>query len=99
MILNKENVSRACFNYGYVAVAYLLMELENAGRYEECAVLYEGLVFVREKYDLDFGTRYNNQMIDQYKKYLQETSNKPILNTLNNIPQYAQQVKEYLSIK
>lgn len=98
-MITKQDISKACFNYGYLSLIYLLHQLAKEERYEECQAIKDGLEYVKEKYDLDYTTELSEDNIAQYQSYMLTVSGIEDCSVyLHNTPLYAQMAREYLKI-
>lgn len=98
--LTNEAISKACFNYGYLALVYLMHELVLEERYEECQAIKDGLEYTKQKYDLDYDLELSEENIAQYKSYMLTVAGVTDCSlSLQNMPEYANMARKHLKIK
>lgn len=98
-MLTVEQISKACFNYGYLALIYLMHQLASEERYEECQAIKDGLDYVKAKYGLDYDLTLSEENIAQYKaNMLIFAKIEDCTTRLTNMPYYADMAREYLKI-
>lgn len=99
-MLNNEQIAKACFNYGYLTLIYLMHQLASEERYEECEAIKNGLEHVKVKHDLDYDLTLSEDNIAQYKTNMLIFARiTDCTARLTNMPRYANMAREYLKIK
>jgi hypothetical protein len=99
-MLSNEQIAAACFNYGYLALIYLMHQLASEERYEECQAIKNGLEHVKAKHDIDYELSLSEDNIAQYKANMLIFARITDCTTsLINMPRYADMARGYLKIK
>lgn len=93
----KERYLKSLPIYGFITLVYLIDEYAQEENYEECQLIFETLTEYNEKFKADLPTMFNEDARSYLKEAMQEYGLTGEI-TLNNVPYYAQKVKELVAL-
>lgn len=65
-IERKENLSKEFLKYGFLPYVWLIKELEQEERYEECSIILEIIKAKSEKFGVKLPTKYTKEAIELF---------------------------------
>jgi len=97
-MINVKEVQKACFTYSILPMTFLLKQLGEEERFEECKILKQGIQNQIDKYNLIYTTEYNEENVAAHKAYMLSINGTDGNVSLGNTPIYASMARKYLNI-